>query len=230
MSSVLPRAFCLSLLTIYWLVILEASPSSSSSAAAAAAPQQSPLTREDVVPIVVGVDGGTESIRACCFNAKDGRMIGSSCAVPYSTTHPQPGWAEQSPTDWWACMGEAVRGAVASIKEGNYKNHEIRAICVDTTCCSVVALDDDCEPLRPCLLWMDQRSASQCQEILDLAQGDPALQVNAGGEGPLSAEWLIPKALWLKQKEPEIYHQARYICEYQDYINFKMDENKLRLL
>jgi len=47
--------------------------------------------------IVVGIDGGTESIRACCFDAYTGNIIGSSHAVPYKTTHPQPGWAEQDP-------------------------------------------------------------------------------------------------------------------------------------
>jgi len=47
--------------------------------------------------IVIGIDGGTESIRACCFDAYTGNIIGSSHAVPYKTTHPQPGWAEQDP-------------------------------------------------------------------------------------------------------------------------------------
>lgn len=175
------------------------------------------------VQVVIGVDGGTESIRACCFNAQNGQVVGSSCAVPYPTTHPHPGWAEQSPTDWWKCMGDAVRGAVASLEQSTEgEGHEIKAICVDTTCCSVVALDATYAPLRPCLLWMDQRSAAQCREILETARGDPALLVNAGGDGPLSAEWMTPKALWLKQNEPNTYNQARYICEYQDYINYKM--------
>jgi ribulose-phosphate 3-epimerase len=169
--------------------------------------------------IVIGVDGGTESIRACCFNAETGHIVGTSCAVAYSTSHPQPGWAEQSPFDWWRCLGEAVRGAVSTIDS---KNPRIEAICLDTTCCSVVALDDALEPLRPSLLWMDQRSASQCREILELAKGDPALNVNSGGMGPLSAEWMIPKALWLKQIEPETYARTRYICEYQDYLNYKL--------
>ena len=174
--------------------------------------------------VVIGVDGGTESIRACCFNAQNGQVVGSSCAVPYPTSHPHPGWAEQSPIDWWKCMGDAVRGAVTSLVETTQGDdgHEIKAICVDTTCCSVVALDAACAPLRPCLLWMDQRSAPQCREILETARGDPALLVNAGGDGPLSAEWMTPKALWLKQKEPQTYNEARYICEYQDYINYKM--------
>ncbi|CAJ1945837.1 unnamed protein product, partial [Cylindrotheca closterium] len=65
--------------------------------------------------VVIGVDGGTESIRACCFDAETGDVVGKSCASAYKTYHPQPGWAEQMPQDWWENLGEAVRGAVASI-------------------------------------------------------------------------------------------------------------------
>ena len=51
---------------------------------------------------------------------------------------------------------------------------------------------------------------------------DPALRVNSNGKGPVSAEWMIPKALWLKQNEPEIFEKAATICEYQDYLNFQL--------
>jgi ribulose kinase len=46
--------------------------------------------------------------------------------------------------------------------------------------------------------------------------------VNSNGKGPVSAEWMIPKALWLKQNEPEIFESAATICEYQDYLNFHL--------
>ena len=146
------------------------------------------------VKLVIGVDGGTESIRACCFDATTGVVIGKSCAVPYPTYHPQPGWAEQDPNDWYENLGTAVRGAVDSLKTSNHESKfEILGICLDTTCCSVVALDDEGKPLRNTLLWMDARSAPQTEQILDKCRGDPALNVNCGGEGPLSAEWMTPK-------------------------------------
>ena len=100
--------------------------------------------------LVIGVDGGTESIRACCFDATTGEVVGKSCAVPYVTKHPNPGWAEQDPDDWYENIGKAVRGAVGSIPKKT--KHDICSICIDTTCCSVVALDEEGTPLRPCLL------------------------------------------------------------------------------
>ena len=188
--------------------------------------------------MVIGVDGGTESIRACCFDAQSGRILGKSHAVPYLTSHPHPGWAEQSPQDWYDNMIGAVRGAVDSLPSSSSSSstsiYNIRAICCDTTCCSVVALSRDHTPMRPCLLWMDSRSANQAKQIMDVAneiasttnsgilQAFPELRVNCNGEGPISAEWLLPKAMWIKQHEPEVYENAEIICEYQDYLNYRL--------
>ncbi len=174
------------------------------------------------VQVVIAVDGGTESIRASCFNAQDGKLVGNSCAVPYTTHHPQPGWAEQDPSDWYSNLGQVVREAVDSIPNNEDCQHEICAICIDTTCCSVVVLDTNMEPLRNCLLWMDARSAPQTKQIMEMCKGDPALNVNCAGEGPLSAEWMTPKALWLRQNEPDVWEKAHTICEYQDYLNYKL--------
>ncbi|KAG7338596.1 FGGY family carbohydrate kinase [Nitzschia inconspicua] len=175
--------------------------------------------------VVIGVDGGTESIRACCFDAETGDVLGKPCASPYTTFHPQPSWAEQDTQDWWDGMGKAVRGAVASLKEtSSNEDFAILSICVDTTCCTVVALDKNKQPLRDnrCILWMDARSAPQTKEIMETCRGDPALNVNCGGEGPISAEWFIPKALWIRENEPHVWDRAETICEYQDYINYKL--------
>jgi ribulose-phosphate 3-epimerase len=179
--------------------------------------------------LVIGVDGGTESIRACCFDAISGAIVGKSCAVPYPTFHPKPGWAEQDPNDWYQNLGEAVRGAVDSLHYTHSNNniekdavYDICGMCIDTTCCSVVALDKEYRPLRKSLLWMDARSVSQTEEILEKCMGDPALNVNCGGEGPLSAEWCLPKSLWIRQNEPHIWDEAQTICEYQDFLNYKL--------
>ena len=98
----------------------------------------------------------------------------------------------------------------------------IKGISVDTTACSVVALDNNFKPLRKSLLWMDTRSSPETDLILQSGRGDPALNVNCDGEGPLSAEWMLPKSLWIKRNEPEIWNNAQFICEKQDYLNLKL--------
>ena len=75
-------------------------------------------------------------------------------------------------------------------------------------------------PLRPALIWMDVRSAPEAADVA--ATGDPALRINSNGGGPVSAEWMIPKSLWLKRHQPELFAAAARICEYQDYINWRL--------
>ena len=166
-------------------------------------------------PCVLGIDGGTESLRAALFDL-DGAVL-ASAAAPYETRFPQPAWAEQDPRDWWRALGKAVRAAVA---QAGIRSEAIAAMAVDTTCCSVVALNGNGEPLRPCLIWMDMRSAAQTEKVL--ATGDEALKVNNNGAGPVSAEWMIPKAGWIAENEPDLFSRAAVVCEFQDYINYHL--------
>jgi ribulokinase len=164
---------------------------------------------------LLGVDGGTESIRAIVFDL-DGRPRGSHASA-YQTRFPNPGWAEQNPDDWWRSMGEATRGALAA---GGIAPDQVIAMALDSTCCSVVAVDAEGKPLRPAMIWMDVRSAAEAADVA--ASGDPALCINSNGRGPVSAEWMIPKSLWMKRHEPEMFAAAARICEYQDYINWRL--------
>ena len=164
---------------------------------------------------VVGIDGGTESLRAFVFDLA-GQPKGTGCAR-YATRFPGTGQAEQSPEDWWQAVGAATREAVAS---SGVAPAEILALGLDTTSCSVVALDEAMRPLRPALIWMDVRAGEEAADLL--ATGDPALLINGNGKGPVSAEWMIPKALWLKRHEPETYARATRICEFIDYLNYRL--------
>ncbi|KIT14919.1 FGGY-family carbohydrate kinase [Jannaschia aquimarina] len=164
---------------------------------------------------VIGIDGGTEGLRARVFDLT-GRSLGDHSA-PYETDFPAPGRAEQDPDAWWRACGEAVRGAVAA---SGVDTGSIAALACDTTSCTVVALDEDGAPLRPCLLWMDVRAHEEAADIL--ATGDPALRVNGAGAGPLSPEWMLPKALWIKRNQPDILARATKVGEYQDFLTFRL--------
>ncbi len=151
---------------------------------------------------VIGIDGGTESLRAHVFDLS-GRSRGvGKCA--YVTTFPEPGRAEQTPEDWWHACGVAVHDALEAAGIGP---DQIIALAADTTSCTVVALDAEGRSLRPALLWMDVRAHREADEVAGC--GDPALRVNGGGAGPVSPEWMIPKALWIARHQPEIFAAAR---------------------
>ena len=160
-------------------------------------------------------DGGTESLRARIYDLA-GTCLGQK-AVAYETTFSPGARAEQNPEDWWQALVAATAGAVAA---AGIDPAEVEAMCFATTCCTVVALDAEGRALRPALLWMDVRAHAEADAVL--ATGDAALAINGAGQGPVSAEWMIPKALWLKRHEPAVFDAAHTICEYQDFLTLRL--------
>jgi ribulose kinase len=168
-------------------------------------------------PYIVGIDGGTESIRVGLFDLQGNLLLSSS--KTYETYHPQSGWAEQDPETWWTSLRDAMADLLGDAKVDPAL---IKGIAADTTCCTVVFLDQDMKPLRNALLWMDVRAAKEAQFIAE--SGHSALKYN--GRGNVSAEWMPCKALWVKRNEPDIYSNAAMVCEYQDFINYRLTGEK----
>ncbi|WP_227268203.1 FGGY-family carbohydrate kinase [Roseobacter weihaiensis] len=164
---------------------------------------------------VLAVDGGTESLRARIYDL-NGSCIASH-AEAYETMFSPGARAEQNSDDWWESLCKATRACLA---EAGLSDDQIEAMACATTCCTVVALDKADRPLRPAIMWMDVRADREAEAVL--ATGDTRLKLNADGAGPVSAEWMIPKALWIKNNEPEVYDAAETICEYQDYLTLRL--------
>ncbi|MBL3698789.1 FGGY-family carbohydrate kinase [Leucobacter luti] len=158
----------------------------------------------------LAIDIGTEGARAGVFDASGARLADASAT--YLTSYPAPGWAEQHPTDWWRAAVQASRTALSEAGVDR-----VAAVSVATTASSVVVVDAAGEPLRPALLWMDGRAAQEAAETARLDH--PALRFSGGSD---SAEWLVPKAMWLARNEPETYAAAHRIAESVDYLTFKL--------
>ncbi len=164
-------------------------------------------------PLFLAVDCGTESVRGAVFNT-EGKLLHSE-EKQYRTCFPHPGWAEQKPDDWWQSFLAVVRNIV---QNSGIDPRSIVSLALDTTSCTVVLLDEHFNPLRNALLWMDVRSFEQAARIAE--SGMDALKYN--GYGSVSAEWMPCKLLWLKENEGELYCQASRICEFQDWMNYKL--------
>lgn len=160
-------------------------------------------------PYVVGVDFGTGGARIGVFD-RDGTPVTFS-SVEFDTSYPRPGMAEQDPDAWWDAL---VRGMHQAMREGAVAPEEVAGISVDTTSSTVMAMNADGRHLRAAIMWMDVRSSRQATRIAE--SGEPALKYN--GFGPVSAEWGLPKAMWLKDNEPDTYRSATYVCECTDWL------------
>jgi FGGY-family pentulose kinase len=164
-------------------------------------------------PYLLGIDYGTESCRAGVFDTA-GRPLASE-ATTYGLTHPRPGWAEQDPDEWWSALVRSVRTVM---DRAGVPPDSIAGLSVDATTCTVVALDGAGRHLRPAIMWMDVRAADQARRIGE--SDHPARKYNGGG--PVSAEWLPSKLLWLKEREHDTYTQARHIVDAPDWATFRL--------
>lgn len=162
---------------------------------------------------VLGIDAGTESIRAGIYD-QTGRCLAFGTGANRNI-HAKPGWAEQSIAQWDRSLGEAIK---AALEASGIDPKEIRAVGVDGTSCTVVFLDESGAPLRDAIMWMDIRSTKEADEIA--ACGDPALKYV--GHGRVSAEWFPCKTLWTKRHEPEIYRRAHTIFEHTDWLVYRL--------
>ena len=162
---------------------------------------------------VLGIDAGTESIRAGMYD-QTGRCIGFGTSAN-TNIHPKPGWAEQSVAQWDRSLIEAIAAALAN---SGVDPAQIRAVGVDGTSCTVVLLDESGVPLRNAIMWMDIRATKEADEIA--ACGDEALAYV--GHGRVSAEWFPCKTLWTKRHEPHLYRQADTIFEHTDWLVYRL--------
>lgn len=160
---------------------------------------------------VLTLDLGTNGARAGVHDIESRRLI-AKAEAGYSTHHLPPNRAEQDPADWWRALGEAVRGALAEAG-----GPEIRAISVAAFSSTVVVSDRAGRPLAPAILWMDARAAS---ESLASAAVDHPVMAYCGGAN--AVEWLVPKAMWLKRHEPDLWARTEVICEALDWVNFRL--------
>jgi len=160
-------------------------------------------------PYLMGIDFGTGGVRVGLFDRAGTPVVFRAETFP--TQYPRPSWAEQDPGDWLLGLVTAVRGAV---NDSGIAPRDIAGISVDATSSTVLAVDRHDRYMGLALLWMDVRAAVQARRIE--ATAHPALKYN--GFGAVSAEWGLPKAMWLKENRPEVWAEAGYICDCADWV------------
>jgi FGGY-family pentulose kinase len=163
-------------------------------------------------PFVLGIDCGTQRLRTAVFDLH-GRLLGLATR-PYEILLPRVSWAEQDPEVWWSAACAAIPEALA---DAGLEGADIGAVAIDASSCTVLCCREDGTVLRPAILWMDQRAHAEARHVT-LTQ-DQVLQYVSWQESP---EWMIPKALWLRENEPEVYQTADRIIEGRDWMMFRL--------
>jgi xylulokinase len=155
--------------------------------------------------VIVGIDVGTTAVKAVAIDA-DGTVLARE-EESYELSTPQPGWAEQDPDDWVRAAERALSRLDATAVGFSGQMH------------GLVALGGDDAPLRPAILWNDQRTGAECAEIERRIGLERLIELT--GNRALTG-FTAPKLLWLRAHEPNVYARIRSILLPKDYVRMKL--------
>ena len=162
--------------------------------------------------ILIGLDLGTSGVRALAVDSESGGLR-AEAAAGYELLMPRPGWAEQRPADWWQAS-RTVLAAVAREADG-----EVIGLGLTGQMHGSVFLDASDAVIRPALLWNDQRTERQCEQIAARV-GREELLALAGN--PALTGFHAPKILWLRDEEPDHYRRLASVLLPKDYIRMML--------
>ena len=159
------------------------------------------------VTALVGIDVGTSGVKALALSPTGDVLARAEKEYPLST--PQPGWAEQDPEDWWAAAQSAL----------DELGVEPASIGLSGQMHGLVVLDAEGRVLRPAILWNDQRTAAECEEIERRLGLERLIELT--GNRALTG-FTAPKLLWLRTHEPDTFARIRHVLLPKDYVRFRM--------
>lgn len=161
---------------------------------------------------LMGIDVGTTGVKIVIIDEKGNTV--KTKTVEYPLITPKPGWAEQNPYEWW----EATKSGISKIlKETKIKGEQIKGIGLTGQMHGAVFLDKDNNVIHPAILWCDQRTKNECEEITQLVGKEKIFEITCN---PVLTGFQAPKIIWLRKNKPEIYKKVRKILLPKDYIRF----------
>ena len=165
--------------------------------------------------IYLGIDIGTSGTKTLAIN--DAGTILAEANAEYPLYHPKPLWSEQDPEDWWQATIKTVKSV---IRKAKLKAHDVKAIGLSGQMHGSVFLDKKDQVVRKALLWNDQRTAAECEEIEQRAGGRKKLIKMVAN--PALTGFTAPKILWLRNREPRNFAKTTKILLPKDFIRQRL--------
>lgn len=163
---------------------------------------------------LLGIDIGTSGTKVALF-ALDGSLL-ASATEEYPLYQPEPGWAEQNPSDWWQATCTAIRKV---LQTSGAKNTDIMGIGLSGQMHGAVLLDERGEVIRPAIIWCDQRSVDEAEAITTLLGSERVIELTGN---PALPNFTATKVLWVREHEYDNYRKIRTILLPKDYIRYKL--------
>ncbi len=166
----------------------------------------------------LGIDIGTSGTKTLLID--DAGTVLAEAGSEYPLHTPRPGWTEQDPEDWWKATVKTVR---AVVKKAKLKPTDVKAIGLSGQMHGSVFLDKNDQVIRPALLWNDQRTAAECDEITSKAGGRKALIKMVAN--PALTGFQAPKILWLRNREKKNFDRLTKVLLPKDDIRRRLTDD-----
>lgn len=160
--------------------------------------------------LVIGVDCSTTASKAVVWD-KTGKAVAIGRSG-YELQHVRSGWVEQNAPDWWRATSAAIADAVREAGP-----QRIAAIAVTHQRETFVCLDDQENPVRPAITWMDVRATEEVA-----AHGNAAVHRLTGKPPNPTPAWY--KLIWLKTHEPQSLARTSKIVDVGGYLLQKLTD------
>jgi len=165
--------------------------------------------------LLLAIDCGTQSVRALLFDLRGSLIARRQVPIePYFST--APGLAEQHVQVFWEALCRACRGVLA--QDRSYKNR-IKAAALTTQRSTVVNLDEHGKPLRPAIVWLDQRRTENLPPMGGIWGTVFKLARLSGTIEYLRAE---AEANWIRINQPDIWERTRKYLFLSGYLTYRL--------
>ena len=164
---------------------------------------------------VIGIDSSTTACKAIAWD-KNGRAVAEGRAS-YPLLQPHPTWYEQNANQWWTGACLALKDLLSRIDV-----HRVEALSITNQRESFVPVDEQGDPVRNAILWLDERSRSQVDFLIKTFGQDQLHEIT--GKPPAMTPSL-PKIVWLIQNEPEIVKRTAKFLEPHAFLISKLTGN-----
>ncbi len=164
--------------------------------------------------LVLGIDSSTTATKAILVDP-EGRVI-ATASSSYGYETPQPMWSEQSPGVWWEGVTDSIRRVLA---ESDTTAEDIEAVGLTGQMHGSVLLDQDGGVVRPAILWNDQRTGPECEEIRRRVGRERLIEIT--GNDALTG-FTAPKLLWVQSHEPENWARVRHVLLPKDFVRLRL--------
>ena len=162
----------------------------------------------------LGLDVSTTAAKALLLAESGGTIV--STAQPYPLQAPRPLWAEQDPENWWQAGAAAIRDV---LQRSGVRGEDVAAVGLTGHMFGLVGLDAAGTPVRPCIMWNDQRAGGECEAITRSVGLGNLIDLTANCMLP---GYVAPKLLWLRRHEPDAYARIAHLIFAKDYIRYRL--------